>query len=102
MIEEGARIGGALAQMGDRIGMQISLPPGIAAPAIKPGMQNDISKPHAIAVDQSGARYASEATFHGQFSERMIERHRFMPAVPSWMVFDSQYLGKYMLAGTMT
>jgi 3-oxosteroid 1-dehydrogenase len=101
MIEEGARVGGALAQMSERIGMQISLPPGSAALAVKPGMQNDMSKPHAIAVDQTGVRYASEASFHGEFSERMLERNRFVPAVPSWMVFDSQYMAKYMLAGTM-
>lgn len=101
MIEEGLRIGAATAQMSERIGMQISLPPGSDKLAVKPGMQNDICKPHAIVVDQTGVRYAGEACSHAEFSQRMLERNRIAPASPSWMIFDSQYIGKYMLAGTM-
>lgn len=101
MIEEGLRIGAATAQMAERIGMQIALPPGSDRMAVKAGMQNDICKPHAIVVDQTGVRYARESSSHPAFSERMLERNRQAPAVPSWMIFDSQYLRKYMLAGTM-
>jgi len=101
MIEEGQRIGAALAQMGERIGMQIALPPGSERMMIKAAMQNDVCKPHAIVVDQAGRRYARESSSHPEFSERMMEHARKAPAIPSWMVFDSQYLGKYMLAGTM-
>jgi len=101
MIEEGQRIGAALAQMSERIGMEIALPPGSEQMTIKAAMQNDICKPHAIVVDQTGQRYARESSSHPEFSERMMERHRQAPAVPSWMIFDSQYLRKYMLAGTM-
>lgn len=99
MIEEGLRIGAASAQMQERIGMQIALPPGSDTMLIKAAMQNDISKPHAIVVDQAGLRYARESSSHPEFSERM--RERGAPASPSWMVFDSQYLRTYMLAGTM-
>lgn len=101
MIEEGLRIGAAAAQMSERIGMQISLPPGSKSLAVKPGMQNDICKPHAMVVDQTGVRYAGEACSHAEFSHRMMERNKIAPASPSWMIFDSQYLAKYMLAGTM-
>jgi len=101
MIEEGMRIGAAAAQMAERIGMQISLPPGSDRMAVKAAMQNDVCKPHAIVVDQTGVRYARESSSHPAFSERMLKRNKLAPAVPSWMVFDSQYLGKYMLAGTM-
>lgn len=101
MIEEGQRIGAAVAQMSERIGMQISLPPGSQSLAVKPGMQNDICKPHAIVVDQTGVRYAGEACSHAEFSHHMVERNKTVPASPSWMIFDSQYMGKYMLAGTM-
>ncbi|MDR3417200.1 MAG: FAD-dependent oxidoreductase [Nevskia sp.] len=101
MIEEGLRIGAAVAQMSERIGMQIALPPGSADKLLQAGMQNDICKPHAIVVDQSGVRYANEASSHPEFSRRMLEHNRTAPAVPSWMVFDSQYLCTYMLAGTM-
>lgn len=101
MIEEGVRLGATTAQMSERIGMQISLPPGSDKLAVKPGMQNDICKPHAIVVDQTGVRYAGEACSHAEFSQRMMERNKVAPASPSWMIFDSQYIAKYMLAGTM-
>lgn len=99
MIEEGLRIGAASAQMGERIGMQIALPPGSEKLVIKAAMQNDINKPHAIVVDQTGVRYARESSSHPEFSERMLQRGA--AAMPSWMIFDSQYLRTYMLAGTM-
>ncbi len=101
MIEEGERIGAATAQMSERIGMEIALPPGSEKMKVKAAMQNDICRPHAIVVDASGVRYARESSSHPEFSERMREHHRSSPAVPSWMIFDSQYLEKYMLAGTM-
>jgi 3-oxosteroid 1-dehydrogenase len=31
----------------------------------------------------------------------MLERNRAVPAVPSWAVFDSQHIAKYMFANTM-
>jgi 3-oxosteroid 1-dehydrogenase len=99
MIEEGVRIGAAIAQMGERIGIQVVLPPG--NPRIKPTMTNDVSKPHAITVDQTGVRYMNEAGSSVEFCRKMVERHKHAPAVPSWMIFDSQYLQTYMLAGTM-
>ncbi|AXQ28499.1 FAD-dependent oxidoreductase [Solimonas sp. K1W22B-7] len=101
MIEEGQRIGAATAQMAERIGMQIALSPGSSDKQVKTAMQNDINKPHAIVVDQTGVRYARESSSHPEFTERMMERNRLAPALPSWMIFDSQYLRKYMLAGTM-
>ena len=101
MIEAAASLGAATAQMGERIGMQIAWPPGSEAMMVKAAMQNDINKPHAIVVDNSGLRYARESSSHPEFSERMIERQRQHPEMKSWMVFDSQYLAKYMLAGTM-
>jgi 3-oxosteroid 1-dehydrogenase len=101
MIEAGERIGAATAQMSERIGMQIAWPPGSEQMKVKAAMQNDICKPHAIVVDQTGVRFARESSSHPEFSERMLERNRTAAAVPSWMVCDSQYLAKYMLAGTM-
>ena len=101
MIEAGERIGAATAQMSERIGMQIALPPGSEQMKVKAAMQNDICKPHAIVVDQTGVRYARESSPHPQFSECMLERNRTVAAVPSWMICDSQYLATYMLAGTM-
>ncbi|HKY91832.1 MAG TPA: FAD-binding protein [Nevskiaceae bacterium] len=99
MIEEGVRVGGATAQMATRIGMQVGLPPGHEKMAVKPGLQNDICKPHAIVVDQTGVRFANEACSHAEFTHRMVERGA--TASPSWMIFDRQFLATYMLAGTM-
>jgi 3-oxosteroid 1-dehydrogenase len=99
MIEEAVRIGAAVAQMDERIGSPMALPPGAAG--LLPGMQGDVSKPHAIVVDQSGLRYMCEAGSYVDFCVSMIERHKHTPAVPSWLVMDSQYVAKYMLAGTM-
>jgi len=99
MIEEGVRIGAAIAQMGERVGMQMALPPGDRP--IKAAVQSDMAKPHAIAVDQTGARYINEACATVDFCRGMLERNKTSPAVPSWMVVDSQYMRTYMLAGTM-
>jgi 3-oxosteroid 1-dehydrogenase len=103
IIDEGARIGAALAQMGERIGFQVALSPPAkpGAPPVKAGVQSDMSKPHAIVVDQTGARYINESGATVDFCRGMIERNRSVPAVPSWLVVDSQYIAKYMLAGSM-
>jgi 3-oxosteroid 1-dehydrogenase len=99
MIEEGVRIGAAIAQMDERIGSPVVLPPG--NPAFKPAMQGDLSKPHTIIVDQTGERYMRESCSYVEIARAMRERDTHVPAVPSWMVLDSQYIAKYMLAGTM-
>jgi 3-oxosteroid 1-dehydrogenase len=101
MIEEGQRIGGAIAQMEHRIGGQVAMLPAGATkkPAV---MQNDTSKPHSIVVDQSGVRYMNEAGSSIEFVRRMLAHQKTTSsAVPSWMIFDTQYLSNYMLAGSM-
>lgn len=99
MIEEGQRIGAAVAQMDQRIGMHVVLPKN--NPRIKPTMQSDTSKPHTIVVDQSGVRYMCETGSPVDVCRKMLARNRQVPAVPSWMILDSQYINKYMLAGSM-
>lgn len=101
MIEEGQRIGGAIAQMEHRIGGQVAMVPAGAAkkPAV---MQNDTSKPHSIVVDQNGVRYMNEAGSSIEFVRRMLAQQKASATtVPSWMIFDSQYLNTFMLAGSM-
>ena len=96
LIQEALRIGAAVAQMEERIGSQVSLPPG--KPGIQPG---DTGKPHSLVVDQTGVRYANESDSTVEFCRNQLERNKKVPAVPSWMVVDSQYMRNYMLAGTM-
>lgn len=101
MIEEMMRHGAAVAQMDERVGNQVTIPPGSEDSEIKPTAQSMTAAPHAILVDQGGARYMNEGGSYMAYAKAMLERNRSVPAVPSWAVFDSQYMKKYMLAGTM-
>lgn len=101
MIEEMQRIGAAVAQMDERVGNQLTIPPGSEDSEIKPTAQAMTAAPHCILVDQSGVRYMNEGGSYMAYAKAMLERNRSVPAVPSWAIFDSQYLAKYMLAGTM-
>jgi hypothetical protein len=55
----------------------------------------DLSKPYTILVDSSGKRFVNEATSYVRVGIAMYERHKTVPAVPSWMVVDSHYLHRY-------
>ena len=101
MIEEMMRLGAAVAQMEERVGNQVTLPPGAEQSEFKPGAQPITAAPHAILVDQSGVRYMNEGGSYVAYCKGMLERNKLVPAVPSWAVFDAQYMERYMLAGTM-
>ena len=101
MIEEMMRHGAAVAQMEERVGNQVTLPPGALESEAKPTAQGMTASPHAILVDQSGVRYMNEGGSYMAYCKGMLERHKVVPAVPSWAVLDSQYLRNYMLAGTL-
>ncbi|TVV75763.1 FAD-dependent oxidoreductase [Sphingomonas solaris] len=101
MIQEMMRHGAAIAQMDSAIGSQLSLPPGADQWPIKPGAQGVTAAPHAILVDQSGVRYLNEGGSYTEYCNRMIERNREVPAIPSWAIFDNRVMGGYMIAGTM-
>lgn len=101
MILEMMRHGAAIAQMEEMVGNQMSIPPGVEDAPIKPVVQGMTAAPHAILVDQSGARYMNEGGSYMAYCKGMLERNREVPAVPSWAILDSQFLRQYMLAGTM-
>jgi 3-oxosteroid 1-dehydrogenase len=101
MIEEMMRHGAAIAQMEERVGCQVTLPPGAEDAEFKPTAQAITAAPHAILVDQSGVRYMNEGGSYMAYCKAMLERNKTVPAVPSWAVLDSQYMRNYMLAGTM-
>ena len=100
IIEEAQRIGAALAQMEERVGNQMTLPPDHDN-FFLPMVQMDGSKPHAILVDQSAQRYQNEAGSYMEYGQNMLARDRKVPAIPSWMIVDQQYMGRYMFSGTM-
>jgi 3-oxosteroid 1-dehydrogenase len=101
MIVEMLRHGAAVAQMEEMVGNQIAIPPGLENASIKPVVQGVTAAPHAILVDSSGVRYMNEAGSYMAYCKGMLERHRVVAAVPSWAVFDSQYIRNYMLVGSM-
>lgn len=99
MIEEMMRHGAAIAQMEEMVGNQAALPPEL--PDRIALVVSEIAKPHSLVVDQSGERYVNETQSYMSFCQAMLERNRTVPAVPSWLVLDSQYMAKYMVAGTL-
>jgi 3-oxosteroid 1-dehydrogenase len=99
MIQEMMRLGAAIAQMEEMVGNQVALPPG--QPGELAMVVSELAKPHSMIVDQSGVRYVNEAQSYMSFCQQMLARHSISPAVPSWLVLDSQYVAKYMVAGTM-
>jgi 3-oxosteroid 1-dehydrogenase len=101
MIEEMMRHGARIAQMEERVGCQVTLPPGAQDSEVKPTAQGMTASPHVILVDQSGVRYMNEGGSYMAYCKAMLERNKIVPAVPSWAVFDDQYMRDYMLAGTM-
>jgi len=99
MIEEMMRLGADVAQMDERVGIQITLPP--EERAINPMVMPELFKPHSIVVDQSGQRYVREAQSYQSFCHAMFERNKSVPAIPSWLIMDSQYISKYMVSENM-
>lgn len=101
MIQEMARHGAAIAQMEEMVGYQTTIPPGKEDDDVKPPAQSLTAAPHAILVDRTGVRYQNEGGSYMAYCKGMLERDKIAPAVPSWAIFDSQYVRDYMLGGTM-
>ena len=99
MIEEMMRHGAAVAQMEEMVGCQITLTPDGAE--VHPMIQGEVSSPHSMIVDQTGVRYMRETGSYMKYCQDVFERNKIAPAIPSWLVFDSQFMKKYMVAGTM-
>ncbi len=101
MIEEMMRHGAAVAQMEEMVGYQTMIPPGTEDDMVTPAMQTVTAAPHAILVDRSGVRYMNEGGSYMAYCKGMLERDKIVPSVPSWAVFDSQYVARYGLANGM-
>ncbi|HSI17886.1 MAG TPA: FAD-dependent oxidoreductase [Sphingomonas sp.] len=93
------RVGGVLAQMDQMVGYQTTLSPGSEGAFITPPAQSLTGKPHAILVDQSGVRYMNEGGSYELYCETMLRRHANVPAIPSWAIFDREYVESYQVAG---
>ncbi len=97
MIEAGIGAGAAVAQMDQRVGYPVTLPPGKSgSPTL---VQSEMAKPHCIMVDHSGKRFVSEANSYASLSKAIWEHNRSAPVMYSWLVIDSQYAERYSMAG---
>lgn len=99
MIQEMMRLGAAVAQMEEMVGCQITLTPDGAE--VHPMVQGEICSPHSMIVDQSGFRYMCEAGSYMKFCQDVFRHNQVSPCVPSWLVFDRQFMKNYMVAGSM-
>ncbi len=99
MHRELERLGCAMGQMDQMVGFQMTRSPGWQDEYVKPGTQTVTARPHAIQVDQSGVRYMNEGGSYEEFCENMMKRDDVVPAIPSWAIFDSQFMEKYPIAG---
>jgi 3-oxosteroid 1-dehydrogenase len=59
------------------------------------------SLPHSIMVDSSAERYMNESLPYMEAGQQMLKRHATVPAVPSWMIFDSRHRRRYPLFGAL-
>lgn len=55
------------------------------------------SLPHRIIVDPQGERYMNEVQSYVDCGYAIYERNKKVPAIPSWMVFDSRHRNRYLL-----
>jgi len=101
MIETMLAFGAAPAQLEEFVGYQATLPPDMVKDHIIPSVQGMTASPHCILVDGTGVRYQNEGGSYMAYCQNILKRNRVVPAIPSWAIFDRQYMAKYMLAGTM-
>jgi 3-oxosteroid 1-dehydrogenase len=55
----------------------------------------DRTRPHSIIVDATGQRYVDEAANYNYVAKEMYRRNEEVPAIPSWLIIDSQHRRKY-------
>ncbi len=55
------------------------------------------SLPHSIIVDSEGQRFMNESQNYTDCGHAQYNRHKLVPAIPAWFIFDSQHRNKYML-----
>jgi 3-oxosteroid 1-dehydrogenase len=60
------------------------------------------SMPHCITIDQHGKRFINEALPYVEFIQGVLDHHKDVPSIPSWIVADHRHTKKYVnLASTV-
>jgi succinate dehydrogenase/fumarate reductase flavoprotein subunit len=57
----------------------------------------DRAKPGLMAVNGAGRRFVNESTSYHEFCLAMIESHRQVPSIPSFLVCDADFIAKWGL-----
>jgi 3-oxosteroid 1-dehydrogenase len=83
-------VGAAFAHMEDAWYITVSIIGGMAAPQAVERVL-----PHSIVVDSTGSRFANEATDFVAFGQAMYERNKTVPAIPAWLIIDTNHRNHY-------
>ncbi|GIU92718.1 MAG: 3-oxosteroid 1-dehydrogenase [Acidimicrobiia bacterium] len=62
---------------------------------------NERSQPFSIIVDQRGDRYVNESASYIDVGHAMLERHRQVGAIPSWLIVDARHRRRYLFAALL-
>ncbi|KAI0005736.1 FAD binding domain-containing protein [Xylariaceae sp. FL0662B] len=57
----------------------------------------EMCKPFAIVVDSTGSRFFSEAEPYADAGHSQYKRHAFVPAIPAWLIIDTNHRRRYTL-----
>ncbi|MFW2513234.1 FAD-binding protein [Demequina sp. SO4-13] len=57
---------------------------------------NERSNPYSIIVDQTGERFVNESASYIDVGHAILERHKTVPAIHSWMVTDRRHQKRYL------
>ncbi|MFY9598996.1 MAG: FAD-dependent oxidoreductase [Pseudolabrys sp.] len=62
-----------------------------------PHLVLDRAKPGLIAVNSAGRRFVNEAASYHDFALAMFESNKTTPSIPTWLICDAAFLGRYGL-----
>lgn len=87
-LQAGIDVGGATALMKEAWWGPTFIDPASGRPYFSMGERG---RPHSIIVDSAGNRFMNEAQSYNDTGHAQYARHKTTPAIPAWMIMDSQY-----------
>jgi 3-oxosteroid 1-dehydrogenase len=91
-IQLAVKAGAATALMDEAWWCPVSITPdGIRMPIVW-----ERQLPHGIMVDSSGQRYMNEAQPYVDAGRDQLERHKIVPAIPTWLILDARHRSRYV------
>lgn len=59
------------------------------------------SFPFSIVVDSLGERFTNESASYIDFGHAVLEHHKTVPAIPSWLIVEARHRRRYLFAALM-